>query len=186
MKKSSDVVDNEVVKNTKFNALKTKVNSSEKKIPDATTLIHVNQYNTDKENLDKKIRDVDNKIPDTSNLVATTALNTIISGVENKVPDNSKYITTQKFNKLTPENFASRLKQADLVNKTDFDKKLTSFNRGITSNKAKHLEVQKKLDSLITKDYIFFLDRIYFTSNNGSQNTFVYQPALDTLKLKKK
>ena len=39
---------NEVVKNTKFNTLKTKVNSLKKKIPDPTTLIHTNQYNTDK------------------------------------------------------------------------------------------------------------------------------------------
>ena len=65
------------------------------------------------------------------------------------------------------------------------DKKLTSFNRKITSNKTKYLEVQKKLNSLITKDYNFFLGRIYFTSNDGSQNTFVYQPTLDTLELKK-
>ena len=55
LKKLSDVVDNEVVKNTKFNTLKTKVNSLEKKIPDATTLIHINQYNTDKQNLEKKM-----------------------------------------------------------------------------------------------------------------------------------
>ena len=37
LKKLRDVVDNEVVKNTKFNTLKTKVNNLEKKIPDATT-----------------------------------------------------------------------------------------------------------------------------------------------------
>ena len=55
LKKLSDVVDNEVVKNAKFNTLKTKVNSLEKKIPDATTLIHINQYNTDKQNLEKKL-----------------------------------------------------------------------------------------------------------------------------------
>ena len=44
----NDVVDNEVVKNLKFNTLKTKVNNLEKKILDATTVIHINQYNTDK------------------------------------------------------------------------------------------------------------------------------------------
>ena len=44
LKKLSDVVDNEVVKNTKLNTVKTKVNNLEKKIPDATTLIHLNQY----------------------------------------------------------------------------------------------------------------------------------------------
>ena len=58
-KKLSDVVNNEVVKNTKFNTLKTKVKNLETKIPDATTLIHINQYNTDKQNLEKKIGDVD-------------------------------------------------------------------------------------------------------------------------------
>ena len=55
LKKISDVVDNEVAKNTKFNTVKTKVNNLEKKIPDATTLIHINQENTDKQNLKKKI-----------------------------------------------------------------------------------------------------------------------------------
>ena len=47
---------NEVVKNTKCNTLMTKVNSLEKEIPDATTLIHINQYNTDKQNLEKKMK----------------------------------------------------------------------------------------------------------------------------------
>ena len=39
LKKLSDIGANEVVKNTKFNTLKTTVNSLEKKIPDVTTLI---------------------------------------------------------------------------------------------------------------------------------------------------
>ena len=43
------------------------------------------------------------------------------------------------------ENFAARLKQANLVSKTDFDNKLTNFNRRTTSNKVKYLEVQKKV-----------------------------------------
>ena len=54
LKKLGDIVDNEVVKNTKFNTLKAKVNSLEKKIHDATTLIHINQCNTEKQNLAKK------------------------------------------------------------------------------------------------------------------------------------
>ena len=44
----SDVVDNEVVKNTKFNTQNTKVDNLEQKISDATRLIHINQHNTDK------------------------------------------------------------------------------------------------------------------------------------------
>ena len=61
LKKLSDVLDNELAKNTKFNTLKTKVNNLEMKIPGATTLIHINQYNTNKQNLDNKIRDIDEK-----------------------------------------------------------------------------------------------------------------------------
>ena len=60
-KKLSDVVDNEAVKNTKFITLNTKVNNLKKKIPDATALIHINQYDTDKQTLEKKIGDVDKK-----------------------------------------------------------------------------------------------------------------------------
>ena len=54
LKKLSDVVDTEVVKNTIFNTLKTKVNNLDNKIPDATTLIQINQYNADKQNLEEK------------------------------------------------------------------------------------------------------------------------------------
>ena len=46
LKKPRDVVDNEVVKSTKFNTLKTKLKSLEKKILD--TLIHINHYGIDK------------------------------------------------------------------------------------------------------------------------------------------
>ena len=80
LKKISDVVDNEVVKSTKFNTLKAKVNNLEKKIPDATTSIHINQY-TNKQNLEKNLAYVDKKIPDTSDLVTTTVLN-------KKIPDH--------------------------------------------------------------------------------------------------
>ena len=38
-------VDNQIVKNTKFSTLKTKVNKLDKKVPDATTLILKNQCN---------------------------------------------------------------------------------------------------------------------------------------------
>ena len=55
MKKLSDVVDNAVIKNTKFNTLKTKVNNLEKEIPDGT-LIHINQYNAEKNNREKNWR----------------------------------------------------------------------------------------------------------------------------------
>ena len=42
LKRLSDELDNEVVKNTRFNTLKTIVNNLEKEIPDGTSLIHIN------------------------------------------------------------------------------------------------------------------------------------------------
>ena len=49
--------------------------------------------------------------------------------------------------KWTAEIFTARLKQAHSLSKIDFDNKLVSFNRRITSNKTKYLEVKKKLNS---------------------------------------
>ena len=41
-------------------------------------------------------------------------VNTKISEVENKILDHAEYFNTQEFNKLTTENFAARVKQANL------------------------------------------------------------------------
>ena len=47
------------------------------------------------------------------------------------------YITTPEFNTLAVDVFNARLAQANLIAKTDFDAKLSIFNRKITTNKAK-------------------------------------------------
>ena len=78
--------------------------------------------------------EVEDKILNTSSLVTTTVLNTKISEVENEIPDHAIFTTTPYFNKST-----ARLKEANLVTKTDFCNKLTSINKRITSNKTKHL-----------------------------------------------
>ena len=44
------------------------------------------------------------------------------------------------------ENFEARSKQADLVNKTDFDSKLTSFNKWITAKKTKIFRSSKETE----------------------------------------
>ena len=98
-------------------------------------MIHINQSNTDKQNLEKKIGDVDeeipgksglvtitvlntknieveNKISHTGSLVTTTVLNTKISEVENKFSDDYKYITTQEFKKFTCRKFFSKIKSS--------------------------------------------------------------------------
>ena len=53
-----------------------------------------------------------------------------------------KNLMAQEF-KLTAENFAAKLKQANLVSKNDFDNKLISFNKKIISNKTKYLQIKK-------------------------------------------
>ena len=114
--------------------------------------------------------------------MTTTGLNTKVSEVE--ITNQDKYFTTPVFNKVTVETFAAKLKHCNLVNKTDSDKKVRRFNKRITSIKIKQLEVQKKLNSLITKVHNLFEGRKYFTSNDGSESMFVFQPALDILELK--
>ena len=109
------------------------------------------------------------KIPDIIGLVTTNALNTKIREVEKKF--------LIMVNILQPKN---------LVSKNDFDNKLISFNKKITSNKTKYFVIQKILNSLTTNNYNFFLGRMDFTNNDGQQNMFVYQQILDMLELKKK
>ena len=60
-------------------------------------------------------------------MVKKTDYNTKISESENKLPliMITIYITTQEFNKLTSENFAVRLKQANLASKND----IANFDR---------------------------------------------------------
>ena len=68
---------------------------------------------------------VENKIPSVSNLVKKTDYNTKINEIDN----HDKYINTLEFNKLKSKNFAARLKQANFVNKADFDDKLKNSNK---------------------------------------------------------
>ena len=58
----------------------------EKKIPDATALIHISQRNTDKQNLENKTEDADKKY---QCLVTATVLNTKISDAKKKIRDKS-------------------------------------------------------------------------------------------------
>ena len=55
LKNLSDGADKQIVKNIKFSTMKAKVNNLEKKIPDETTLVHINQFNTGKQRLKKKV-----------------------------------------------------------------------------------------------------------------------------------
>ena len=125
---------------TKYQTDKTKL---EKKIPDVTDFVKKKKKLTELEN---KIPDViglatkttliavKNKIPGVSSLVKN--YDTEISELEKKLTDHDhdKYIATQEFNTWAAV-FNARLAQANLMTKTDFNARLSSLNRKITSNK---------------------------------------------------
>ena len=83
--------------------------------------------------------------------------------------DYAKYITTQEFNKLTSDNFTARLAKANLASKndiadfvknTDFDDKLKSLNKNVTSNKTKHVLAENKLKNYEHLTQVFLLVKV--------------------------
>ena len=89
---------------------------------------------------------LENEIPDVSSLLKKTNYNTKISKLQKKITDHShdKYITTPEFSKQTIENFAARLKQENLVTKTDFDDKLKNLTKKLLQTKQNMLKISWK------------------------------------------
>ena len=58
----------------------------------------------------------------------------------------------QSFNTLAEDVFNARLAQANLTAKMDFDAKLSSLSRKVTTNKTKYLLVEDELKKLKTFD----------------------------------
>ena len=61
------------------------------------------------------------------------------------------------------------------MTKIYFDTKLSSLNKKITSNKIRHLLIEKELKNLKTFDSIYFCGKSYF-EDDGAQNWLVFQP----------
>ena len=87
---------------------------------------------------------------------------------------NDKYITTPEFNTLAAV-FNTRLTQANLITKTNFDAKVSRFNRKITPNKSKHLLVENELKKLKIFDLSYFIGKSHF-KEDGTENYLVFQP----------
>ena len=203
--KLSNVVKNDVAKKTVYDklvanvdnintsdfVLKTKYRNDktelENKIPVASNLVKK-----------KKLTELENKIPDISNLPTKTALtavenkissvsnlvkdynidyNTKITDIENKLNNHNheKYIVTSEFNKLAADVFNARLAQTNMITKTDFDAKLSSFNTKIAPNKTKHLLVENELNKLKTFLSSYFIGKSHF-EEDGTQIYLVFQP----------
>ena len=76
---------------------------------------------------------------------------------------------------LAADVFNARLEQANLITKTDFDAKLLSLNRKITTNKTKSLLVENELNKLKTFDSGYLISKSHF-EEDGTQNCLVFQP----------
>ena len=70
-----------------------------------------------------------------------------------------------------------RLRQADLVTKTEYDTKLQDINKRITSNKTMYLLVENEFQKLQKVDMANFRGRNPFAGDDGVQNYLVFQPA---------
>ena len=60
------------------------------------------------------------------------------------------------------------------MSKTDFDVKLSSLNRKITSNKTKHVLVENELEKQKAFDLSYFIGTSHF-EENGAQNYLAFQ-----------
>ena len=106
-----------------------------------------------------------NEIPYIHNLVRKTNYNTNTIEIKTKIAtnhDNDKYITTQEFDKLTSENFTTRLRQTNLASKCDIDKfveKTDFYNKlkVVISNTNELNELSIKVKAILTKGLIKYL-----------------------------
>ena len=96
--------------------------------------------------------------------------------LKKKLTDHNydKYITTPEFNTSAADVLNARLAQANLITKTDFNAKLSSLNRKITSNKSKNLIIENELKKLKTFDSSYFIGKSHFEEDRA-QNYLVFQ-----------
>ena len=133
------------------------------------------------------VNKVEKKIPSTSNLVKKkTNYNTKVTEIENKLNNDNhdKYIDTSKFNTLATNLFNTKIAQANLITKTDFDAKLSSLNRKITQNKSKHLLVENELNTLKTiPDLSSLVKKTDYNTKIGEINTKIDKNLLEIAQL---
>ena len=180
LNKLSDVVKNDVVKKTDHNKLGAKVDNIDtsglvKKTDCNTKITEIEDKTLDTSSLATKtaLSAVENKIPSISNLVKKTK----ITEIEKKLTDHKhdEYIDSSEFNTLATNVFNTRIAQANLIIKTDFDAKLSSLTRKITKNKSDHLLVRNKLNKLKSFDSSYFIGKNHL-EEDGAPNYLLFQP----------
>ena len=150
--------------------LKTKYDTDnleiENKIPNTSDLVKKADYSTKFTEIENKIPDVSslptkaalttvkNKIPDVSSLIKKIDHNIKITEIEKKLNghNHAKYITTPEFNTSAGDVFNTRLAQASLVAKTNFDNIASSLNNKFAVNKTKNKSIENEFKKLKTFD----------------------------------
>ena len=78
--------------------------------------------------------------------------------------------------------FNTRLAQANLVTKTDFDNKVSSLDSKIAANKTRNESIENEIKKLKTLDLSYFIGKSLF-EESGAQNYLVFQPLNKYFKL---
>ena len=124
---------------------------------------------------------MENKIPNVSGLVNKTNYKTKISELEKNITDHDqdKYITTSGVNTIATNVVNTKITQANLITKTDFDIKVLSIDSKVTGNKWKHESIENELQKLKKLSENSFLS-IFFTINrfdseDGTQVYLIFQ-----------
>ena len=100
-----------------------------------------------------------------------------ITEIEKKLTDHNhdKYITTPESNTLAADVFKTRLAQANLVAKTNFNNTVSSLNNKVAVNKTKNESIENKFKKLKTFDLRYFIGKSHFEEDD-TQNYLVSQP----------
>ena len=90
--------------------------------------------------------------------------NNKVTEIENKLNnhDHDKYITTPELNTLAADVFNARLKQANLVTKTNFDNTVSSLDSEIATNKTKNESIETDFKKLKKFDSNYFIGTSHF------------------------
>ena len=94
----SNVVENDVVKRTKYNKLVAKVDTI-----DTTNFVKRTKYEKDGSDYEDKINKIDKKIPDISSLVRKTDVNTKVTEIEGKIPSITGLATNSELTAVENE-----------------------------------------------------------------------------------
>ena len=121
---------------------------------------------------------VENKIANISNFVRKKQIMAQkLLKLKKKITDHNhdKYVTTPESSTLPAHVFNTRLAQANLVTKTDFDNRVSNTDSKTATNKTKNDSIENELKKLKTFESSYFRGKSHF-EEDGTQIDLVFQP----------